>query len=355
MAFVSTEVAVNSYPSPVQIPIDQRGITVSLTTALQNYLNIDLNSMRPAGFLDKEASQIGITVANVDRGSGWMPNVVCPACQSENRHPIMERFGRKVMQCRDCGIGYMEAFPANLGDVYSHEGYNDTQETNYLHNVDYRKKRFAMERLTIIRRHITKAAIDTRLLDVGCGTGWFLEVAMQEGFVAYGLELGKEIAAATSKRLKIKVFTETLQEMPVSEKFDVITLFDLLEHVPDPKAVLRSVREHLNPGGIALIFCPNLDSVGMRILQERSSLVMPAEHLFYFTPKSLRRLIEQTPLEVVEFMTKGMDIPDMMSHYRDDKESKEISGFLSEHCQTLQAVIDHAGCANHMRFVVRAT
>jgi 2-polyprenyl-3-methyl-5-hydroxy-6-metoxy-1,4-benzoquinol methylase len=175
---------------------------------------------------------------------------------------------------------------------------------------------------------------------------------MQEGFCVSGLELGKEIAAATSKRLKIKVFTETLQEMPVSEKFDVITLFDLLEHVPDPKAVLRSVREHLFPGGIALIFCPNLDSVGMKILRERSSLVMPAEHLFYFTPRSLRRLIEETPLAVAEFQTKGMDIPDVMSHYRDDEHSKEVSDFLSEHCQTLQAVIDQAGCANHMRFVV---
>jgi hypothetical protein len=46
---------------------------------------------------------------------------------------------------------------------------------------------------------------------------------------------------------------------------------------------------------------------------------MAAEHLFYFTPKSLRRRMEQTPLEVVEFQTKGMDIPNVMSHFRDDK------------------------------------
>ena len=51
----------------------------------------------------------------------------------------MTRFGRNVLQWRDCEIGYMEGFPADLGDVYSHEGYNDTQETNYPHNVDCRK------------------------------------------------------------------------------------------------------------------------------------------------------------------------------------------------------------------------
>jgi hypothetical protein len=80
---------------------------------------------------------------------------------------------------------------------------------------------------------------------------------------------------------------------------------------------------------------------------------MPAEHLFYFTSKSLRRLIEQTPLEVVEFQTKGMDIPDVMSHFRDDKQLQPVADFLVEQCNVLQAVIDSAGCANHMRFVVR--
>ena len=85
----------------------------------------------------------------------------------------MTRFGRNVLQCRDCEIGYMEGFPADLGDVYSHEDYNDKQETNYLHNVDYRKQRFALERLNIIRRHITKPVSSTRLLDVG---------AEQDGF-----------------------------------------------------------------------------------------------------------------------------------------------------------------------------
>jgi 2-polyprenyl-3-methyl-5-hydroxy-6-metoxy-1,4-benzoquinol methylase len=94
----------------------------------------------------------------------------------------------------------MEGFPADFGDVYSHEGYNDTQETNYLHNVDYRKQRFALERLNIIRRHLTKPVSSTRLLDVGCGTGWFLEVAMQEGFAVSGLEMGKEIPGGRSQR-----------------------------------------------------------------------------------------------------------------------------------------------------------
>lgn len=328
-------------------------IRPSLEVALQEYISIDLASMRPVGFLAKEAAQIETTVENVNQGEGWSPNMSCPVCDASGPKPIMERFGRKVLQCEECGIGFMDAFPRNLGDVYSHEGYNATQEANYLHNVDYRKRRFGLERLGIIRRHITKPIENVRLLDLGCGTGWFLEVAKNEGFNVNGIELGKEIAKHTSKRLGIKIFTDSIQDLPRTEKFDVITLFDVLEHVPDPRAVLTAVREHLNPAGIALIFIPNLDSVGLKILRERSSLVMPAEHLFYFTPKSLRSLIGSIPLEVVEFQTKGTDIPDIFSHFRDDKQDEAVAGFLSDQCDILQAVIDQAGCANHMRFVVR--
>lgn len=325
----------------------------SLEVALQGYIPIDLGSMRPVGFLATEAGQIETTIKNVNRGEGWSPNTSCPACDASGSQPIMERFGRKVLQCQKCGVGFMDAFPKNLGDVYSHEGYNATQEMSYLDNVDYRKRRFGLERLGIIRRHITKPIEHVRLLDLGCGTGWFLEVAKSEGFNVNGIELGKEIAEQTSKRLGITISTVTIQDLPKTEKFDVITLFDVLEHVPDPKAVLKAVREHLVPGGIALIFIPNLDSVGLKILGERSSLVMPAEHLFYFTPKSLRGMIENVPLEVVEFQTKGTDIPDIFSHFRDDKQEEAVARFLSDKCDLLQAVIDQAGCANHMRFVVR--
>lgn len=326
---------------------------MSLKRILREYLSIDLGAMRPIGFLKKEADQIHITVTNVDCGHGWIPNLNCPACGSDRSEVRLERFGRKLLQCLDCDIGYMEGFPAETNDVYSHAGYIETQETNYLENADYRKKRFAMERLDIVQQHLKRPAATVRLLDVGCGTGWFLEVARDRGYVVSGVEIGRELAQFTSNKLGIPVYAVALTALPSSEKFDVITLFDVLEHISDPRAMLKSVREHLNPGGIALLFTPNLDSIGFNLLGELSSLVMPAEHLFYFTPASLRRLIEETPLNVLDCQTKGMDIPDLFSYFRDVRKSQEVADFLAEQGPLLQAVIDSAGCANHMRFVVR--
>jgi 2-polyprenyl-3-methyl-5-hydroxy-6-metoxy-1,4-benzoquinol methylase len=324
-----------------------------LAKALRDYLEIDFNSMRAPGFLEKEASQIHTNVTNVDRGQGWIPNLHCPSCGSSRRKVRIERFGRKVLQCLDCDLGYMDAFPANVEDVYSTTGYLESHEINYLQNVDYRKKRFAMERLDIIRRHLNKPPTQAHVLDVGCGTGWFLEVAKEQGFIISGLEIGKQLAEYTSEKLGATIYTVPLAELPATAVFDVITMFDVLEHVNDPRTVLKALRDHLNPGGVGLIFTPNLDSVGITILGECSSLIMPAEHLFCFTPASLRRMIEETPLDVVDFQTKGMDIPDLYSYFRDVAVSQPVADFLAERGSILQAVIDSAGCANHMRFIVR--
>jgi hypothetical protein len=73
---------------------------------------------------------------------------------------------------------------------------------------------------------------------------------------------------------------------------------------------------------------------------------MPAEHVFYFTPRSLRRMIEQTPLEILDFQAKGMDIPDMYSYFPDNENIRPVADFLAEHSSIFQAVIDSAGCAN---------
>ncbi len=320
---------------------------MSLSHALSEYRTIDFEVMRPVGFLDKEANQIEKTVANVDRGRGWIANPTCPLCASDQRAVRFQRFGRTIVQCLSCEVGYSEAFPAATSDVYSDVGYLETQDTNYLQNAEYRKQRFASERLEIIEQHL-KNPTGARLLDVGCGTGWFLEVAQDAGYAVAGLEVGTELARFTSEKLGVPVFTDSLTKLSASERFDVI------EHVPDPRTVLKAVRGHLNHGGIALVFTPNLDSLGLAILGAHSSLIMPAEHLYYFTPGSLRRLIEEANLEVISFSTKGMDVADMYSYYRDVSRIGTVADFLRERGSLLQAVVDAAGCANHMRFVVGA-
>ncbi len=108
----------------------------------------------------------------------------------------------------------------------------------------------------------------------------------------------------------------------------------------------------MKPGGNSLLFTPNLDAFSFAKLKERSSLIIPVEHLFYFTIPSLNRLVDEAGLTVLKAETKDMDIPDIFSHYRDDLKNQAVADFLCENYSQLQAVIDASGWPNHLRFIV---
>jgi SAM-dependent methyltransferase len=324
-----------------------------LAKYLKDYVPINLREMRPPGFDKKREAEIGRCVANVRNGQGTRKIEACPFCGSADNAVLFSRFEMNILQCRTCGLGYSEEFPVDTNDVYSDRDYLPIAISDYQDNADYRKRRFGAERLSIIAEHLGREPKGARLLDVGCGTGWFLECAKEAGFDVSGLELGRELAEFTSDRLGIEVWNKPLSEMPIGDPFDVITLFDVLEHVPDPKETLARIYGLLKPGGIALFFVPNLESLGFKILRGNSSLCMPVEHLFYFTESALRPVLEQAGFQTVYFSTRGMDIPDLYSYNRDVLERPDVALFLEEIVGALQPIIDGAGCGNHMRFVVR--
>jgi len=324
-----------------------------LKELLKEFKSIDVDQMRLPGFLQKREDEIKVCVDNVTNGKGLKNIDKCPLCGETKREFIFARFGINAVKCSGCGTGYMEKFPVDSGDVYRNDDYTPIAKSDYLDNVKYRQERFGKERIEILQKYLKKESKESRLLDVGCGTGWFLDLAQQYGFRVAGQEFSTELSRFTAERLGIQVWSDPITEIPVNEKFDAITLFDVIEHVPNPVAVIESIKEHLNKDGIALFFTPNLDSLGFWKLKERSSLVMPVEHLFYFTEKSLRMVFEKVGLEVEYFAAKGMDVPDLFSHYRDDLKNEAVADFLKENSDVLQAIIDASGKANHLRFIVR--
>jgi 2-polyprenyl-3-methyl-5-hydroxy-6-metoxy-1,4-benzoquinol methylase len=319
---------------------------------LKDFLPIDVEQMRRPMFLQREEEDIQNCVASVNAGNGWKTIGRCPICDGVDRTILLARFGKQLAQCNSCSVGYMTEFPSDTGDVYNDQSFLPSQVEVYLQNAQYRMQRFGMERLAIISHHLPNRPMNgLRILDVGCGTGWFLQLAQQQGADVYGVELSKPLAEHTGQRLQIPVWTVPPDELIGVGQFDVITLFDLIEHVPDPVGLLRAVAHLLSPGGVSLIFTPNLESLGMSVLGPKSSLVRPAEHLFYFTKASFRKAAQAAGLEVISSETRGTDIADIYSYYRDAGKS-DTADFLKENGDPLQAIVDMAGWANHMRFVL---
>jgi len=126
------------------------------------------------------------------------------------------------------------------------------------------------------------------ILDVGCSYGWFLEVAAGRGWDARGVEVTDE-TAAVARAAGIDVRTGTLQEAAFSDaSFDVVCLWDVLEHIPDVDGFLAEVRRVLRPGGLLAVQSPNIRSVMARAAGAEWSWLLAPYHVWHFTPSSMR-------------------------------------------------------------------
>jgi len=317
---------------------------------IKQFLNIDLSSMRPPGFLKMCEGWASSKHAAVAHRRGWKAVSQCPVCSSDKFKPCFEKFKVSIVQCTNCGLGYSTQIPRFTEDVYADESYLSEMEQSYEKNCAYRKERFGRERVALIERYLPEPH-GKKLLDLGCGTGWFLECAKEAGFDIYGQELSPALAKWTSRRLNIPVWDCDLAKIPGEMTFDVMTMFDLLEHVEDPVALIRMVKVRLSPGGIIVVFTPNLDAYSISIMREHSSLIVPSEHLTYFTESSVRMLSEKAQMSIEFFCTSGIDLGDLKAYY-DELNDPMMARACERLYATLQPVIDAAGAANHMRFIL---
>lgn len=161
-----------------------------------------------------------------------------------------------------------------------------------------------------------------RILDVGCATGIFVARAAEAGFDATGMDASgwateRARARAPSARFK----TGTLDSVTFEPRsFDVITLWDVLEHVDSPKQVLAKVRQWLKPGGSVCLSMPNADSLVARAMGRHWVLLL-REHLWYFSPDTIGRLLSESGFQVVETRTKWVsfslaNVAGRLSQYR---------------------------------------
>lgn len=138
-----------------------------------------------------------------------------------------------------------------------------------------------------------------RLLDFGCGWGFFLGVARERGWEPYGLEPLPGHAVHARARFGATVVTDILHDDTFPpDSFDVITAFQVLEHLPDPASDFGRLRRMLKPGGVILIEVPNIDTWSVRLLGPRHRHFVQ-DHLTFFSARTLALLLEKHGFEVL--------------------------------------------------------
>lgn len=158
---------------------------------------------------------------------------------------------------------------------------------------------------------VVAANATPRLLDVGCSSGALLLVAKECGYEAFGAEPAQQ-AAATAKGLGFDVFPGFLQDARYPDNhFDVVTLFEVIEHLLEPAEVIREIQRILKPGGLLLIGTANADSWTVQQLGgswEYFDIRSHGGHISFFNPKSISLLAEKCGLDVHEITTKRVNL-----------------------------------------------
>ena len=238
----------------------------------------------------------------------------CSICGSSAIIPIDP--ANRICRCGHCGYVFDNPRPTLQAIVafYSQMGKYDS----WLEEEEDRGHLWK-RRLNTLKRHRSSGS----LLDVGTGTGQFLSIA-RECFVVKGTEVSESAVRIATERYGLDVLRGQIEDVQFSSGFDVVTLFHVLEHVPDPLATLRRCRELLNPGGILVAAVPN-DIMGTKSIVRRALALagvgrfrgrrcglarirldgsLAEIHLSHFTPAVLRQLVERSGLRVV---SEGLD------------------------------------------------
>lgn len=252
-----------------------------------------------------------------DHINSKMEYIKCNLCGSNNYIPL-ERETRIVslkppltlVKCKNCGFIYLNPRPPkeeirNIYKTYNYfSQYGVMVETYSL--ADYVKKRLIQ---------LEKSKLPSRrILEVGCGTGHFLNYAHSRGWDVYGVDISPWVGKHIKDEFNLRIFIGELEDAKFqSNFFDVVHMNHVLEHVRNPSATLKELSRVLKKEGILIIEVPNEFYylrykirllIGHPIFYE-----IPSPHLFFFSSKTLKQILSKTGFRIIKFTTRSSGGP----------------------------------------------
>jgi 2-polyprenyl-3-methyl-5-hydroxy-6-metoxy-1,4-benzoquinol methylase len=193
--------------------------------------------------------------------------------------------------------------PDSLNVLYHSEFYQDRGLDKTLDDLP----RFARELLADRLDRLTRAVgLPGRLLDVGCGTGLFVEAARRAGWEVRGTETSEDSIRYARQFTPAPIFHGELKSLDDDSTYDALTYWDVLEHLPDPRAELELARERLIPGGVVGVSLPSVQGLKARLQGDSWRYYAPSMgHISHFTPKTIALLLSQAGFTVIDVRTAG--------------------------------------------------
>ncbi|MCR9172977.1 MAG: class I SAM-dependent methyltransferase [bacterium] len=223
----------------------------------------------------------------------------CLICYSTDLKLLEAYSNVGLVKCQSCNFVFSERIPSmqELLDYYS----NNYERTSYLSPITVKRFNEILDRFEPYRK-------TGKLLDVGAGYGFFMEVAKERGWDVYGTELTDE-AVDHCKSKGLKMYKGEFHELDLeSESFDVIVSIEVLEHLNTPNHFASKANEILRKGGVLYLTTPNFNSFLRYRLKEQYKVIEYPNHLCYYTPKTLKNLFTSKGFDPLAIKTTGISL-----------------------------------------------
>ncbi len=231
----------------------------------------------------------------------------CPLCQSEDtdyfitavnrhgRHLINENEKFDYWKCKRCGSLFLHnRYSFDLLKYYNQNYYSETKENflvNFLNRFSFWRREELINQYNLKRGQLT-------ILDAGCGQGEFLSRLNPKRYNAIGVEINKKAVSLGRKR-NLEVYHGAVENFKYKNKsLDVVTMWHVLEHLREPKWVLKKVKRWLKPNGILIFALPNLNSLGFQLGKKNWFHFDAPRHIFLPTKKGIQLLLKSVNLNL---------------------------------------------------------
>ena len=221
----------------------------------------------------------------------------CPACQKNQTNKLFVKSGGQYVKCISCAMVYLNPVFTDESLIQYYTNNKVEQGIVVADDMSFYHELYS-QGLTSAHKKTERG----NLLDIGCSTGIFLDVARDKGWNTFGLELNK-IEFSVAKEKGHNVFNTLLEDIKFTNKFNIISLWDVFEHIKDGNKTLMLIKDLLTNDGVILLQIPSIDSLAARIMQDKCNMFDGLEHVNLYGVNSLKTLVDNNNLEILDIQS----------------------------------------------------
>ncbi len=233
-------------------------------------------------------------VTRADAGASRLETPACEVCGTCSAVPIYMLPGTRfaIVRCADCGLGSLFPLPSSteVGSFY-HPDYYGSGGRKFSGLIELLVRLVGQRHARFLTKQVPAQG---RVLDVGCGRGVTLQAIARTGLECHGFDVNPHAVQGLDAGIHVHVADSLADACLEDQSFDEVIIWHVLEHVPDPRAMLQEVHRILRPGGVLVVAVPNAASWQAKWAGPAWFHLDPPRHLYHFPLPALKRLLTST-------------------------------------------------------------